>query len=128
MSEKLHPQIPELQKALKQGRVSRREFLRTVTLLGASASSAIALAACAPAATPTPAPKPTDAPKPAAPTAAPAATAAPVVPADLWRAARSQTAFLKDLGWGYVAQVGLVPCPRRLPPARAIFSVGWEGP
>ena len=77
MSEKLHPQIPELQKALKQGRVSRREFLRTVTLLGASASSAIALAACSPAATPTPAPKPTDAPKPAAPTAAPAATAAP---------------------------------------------------
>lgn len=72
----MHPQIPEYQKQFVEGKISRREFLRLTTLLGLSASSALALAACgqpapepAPAATVPPAaaeaPKPTEAPKPA---------------------------------------------------------------
>ncbi len=63
-SDRIHPAVPKLQKQLQQGRLSRREFLRTVTLLGVSASTAYAMAACAPA------------------PAAPAAPAAPVAPAE----------------------------------------------
>jgi peptide/nickel transport system substrate-binding protein len=85
-----------LQKQLKAGRVSRREFLRTVTLLGLSASSAYAMAACgAPPATQAPAaapakeepakaPEPTQAPAPTTapePTKAPEPTAAPAAAA-----------------------------------------------
>lgn len=39
-----HPAIPELAEQLRQGKLGRREFLRTVTLLGMSASAAYALA------------------------------------------------------------------------------------
>lgn len=58
--------------------LTRRRFISLASVVGSSA----ALAACAPAATPTAAPKPTEAPKPAAttappPTAAPAPTTAP---------------------------------------------------
>jgi peptide/nickel transport system substrate-binding protein len=91
-NEKLHPAVPQLQEQLRQGRISRREFLRLTTLLGASASAAYALAACggapvqpgtvaptaapaAPAPTAAPAAAPTAAPAAAAPTAAPAAAA-----------------------------------------------------
>ena len=35
-----------MQEQLRQGRISRREFLRVVTLLGVSASSAYVMAAC----------------------------------------------------------------------------------
>lgn len=66
-SDRIHPAVPELQKQLRQGRVSRREFLRTVTLLGVSASTAYTMAACAPA------PRPAAPAAPAAPTAAGAA-------------------------------------------------------
>ena len=47
-SDRIHPAVPKLHKQLQQGRLSRREFLRTVTLLGVSASTAYAMAACAP--------------------------------------------------------------------------------
>lgn len=40
--EAIHPYIPELYDKLQQGRVSRREFLRIATLLGMSASLAVA--------------------------------------------------------------------------------------
>ena len=40
---KIHPAIPDLERDLKRGRISRREFLRTTTLLGLSAASAYAL-------------------------------------------------------------------------------------
>lgn len=40
----LHPAIPELADNLKQGKISRREFLRTATLLGMSAAGAYNLA------------------------------------------------------------------------------------
>lgn len=63
--EKLHPAVPELQDQLRQGRMSRREFLRVATLLGVSVPAAYALAACG--ATP--------------PAAAPGATSAPAAPA-----------------------------------------------
>lgn len=44
---KEHPYIPELKELYRQGRVSRREFLRTATLLGVSFASANAfLVAC----------------------------------------------------------------------------------
>ena len=49
-NQRFHPAVPELQKQLRPGRIGRREFLRTVTLLGVSAGTAYALAACAPAA------------------------------------------------------------------------------
>ena len=81
-TDRIHPAIPEVQEQLRQGRISRREFLRVVTLLGASASSAYVLAACggspqqpgsvAPTAAPAAA---TAAPAAAAPTAAQAAAA-----------------------------------------------------
>ena len=44
--EKTHPAIPEAYDQLKQGRISRREFLRFSTLLGMSAGAAQFLAAC----------------------------------------------------------------------------------
>ncbi len=40
----LHPAIPELAEDLRRRRIGRREFLRTVTLLGMSAAGAYALA------------------------------------------------------------------------------------
>lgn len=39
-----HPYLPELADLLRQGRVGRREFLRTATLLGMSATAAYAMA------------------------------------------------------------------------------------
>ncbi len=66
---KMHPLIPEAQDLLRQGRMSRRDFIRVATLLGATAAGASAMAACGPAATPAP----------AAPTAA-AAAAATAIP------------------------------------------------
>ena len=71
--ESIHPQIPGTYDQLVQGRISRREFMRTATLLGMSAGVATIAAACgSQAAEPTAAPEPTDAPA-AAPTDAPAA-------------------------------------------------------
>jgi len=74
-SDRIHPAVPKLHKQLQQGRLSRREFLRTVTLLGVSASTAYAMAACAPApAAPAPAAPAASAEKPAEqPAAQPAA-------------------------------------------------------
>lgn len=67
--DRVHPYVPEMQEQLRQGRISRREFLRVATLLGVSVPLANFLAACG-------APTPT-----AAPTTAPAAPAATAVPA-----------------------------------------------
>lgn len=44
--EKVHPYIPEMYDQLKQGRVSRREFMRMATLLGLSAGAATIAAQC----------------------------------------------------------------------------------
>ncbi len=74
-----HPYIPELQDLYRQGRVTRREFLRYATLLGMSAAAASAFVAGCGGPTPTPAapaaPAATAAPQP---TAIPQPTAAPV--------------------------------------------------
>ena len=43
---KVHPYIPEVYTRLEQGRISRREFLRTATLLGMSAGAAVIASAC----------------------------------------------------------------------------------
>ena len=70
-----HEYIPELKELYRQGRCTRREFIRTATLLGLSAASATAfLASCGPAAEPAATTAP---PAPAEPTAAPAPTATP---------------------------------------------------
>jgi len=42
--EKVHPEIPGMVEHLRAGRMTRREFLRTTTLLGLSATAAYALA------------------------------------------------------------------------------------
>ena len=39
-----HPYIPELREQLRKGDIDRREFLRTATLLGVSATAAYAMA------------------------------------------------------------------------------------
>lgn len=52
MSERIHPLAVKAVKQLQQGRVSRRDFLRYVTLLGTSVGTAYALAACGPAGAP----------------------------------------------------------------------------
>jgi len=69
-----HVYIPELKDAYRSGRISRREFLRTATLLGMSLTSAtVFLTACGtpvPVATAVP-PKPADATKAPEPTAVP---------------------------------------------------------
>ncbi|RMD61765.1 MAG: ABC transporter substrate-binding protein [Alphaproteobacteria bacterium] len=41
---RIHPYVPELCEQLRKGEVDRREFLRTVTLLGVSAGAAYAMA------------------------------------------------------------------------------------
>jgi len=80
MGEHKHRWIPELQEQLRQGKLTRREFIRFATLLGASVTAATAMAACAPQATPAPAAatatprpaQPTNTPVPPTPTPAPA--------------------------------------------------------
>lgn len=54
-SERIHPAIMDAQSSLERGGISRREFLRFATLLGASVTTAYALAACGPAAVQAPA-------------------------------------------------------------------------
>ena len=43
---KIHPYLPTLVDQLRAGKVERREFLRTSTLLGLSATAAYGLAGC----------------------------------------------------------------------------------
>ena len=64
--------IPEAQDLLRQGQMSRRDFIRVATLLGASVAGASALAACG-----APAPAPAAADPGCRATAAPVATVAP---------------------------------------------------
>ncbi len=71
----VHPYIPELKELLRQGRISRREFLRNATLLGMSFGAATIAAQCGGGGQPAPAPTAT--PKPAAPTATPVPTPTP---------------------------------------------------
>ncbi|HRV94301.1 MAG TPA: hypothetical protein P5526_19250, partial [Anaerolineae bacterium] len=52
--EQVHPYLPQACQQLEQGRISRREFLRTATLLGLSAGTAMVAAGCGAAATPPP--------------------------------------------------------------------------
>jgi len=44
MSKKMHPGVKEMEKSLAEGKCSRREFLRTTTLLGISVTSAYSIA------------------------------------------------------------------------------------
>lgn len=71
-SKKIHPLVNAASQQLREGKISRRDFLRLSTLVGMSLAGAKALAACAPqpAATESPAAPPTGAP-PAAATEAP---------------------------------------------------------
>lgn len=60
-NETIHPFVKKAQEQLYDGRISRREFLRLASLMGASASTAWVLAACGAPATQAP-PAPTTAP------------------------------------------------------------------
>ncbi len=72
MEKELHGRISELQEQLRQGKITRRDFLHYAALLGLSLGAAEALAACAPKPTPTPVlPTPAPAAKPT-PTPVPA--------------------------------------------------------
>lgn len=53
----IHPAILDWQSDFRRGKLTRREFLRLATLLGASLATATLLAGCDPAANPTPAPQ-----------------------------------------------------------------------
>ncbi|NCC33561.1 MAG: hypothetical protein EOM24_16325, partial [Chloroflexia bacterium] len=64
---RIHPGIEQAQAQLQQGRISRRDFLRVATLLGASLPFASVLAACG-GGTTTTAPPPVDPVAPAEPT------------------------------------------------------------
>lgn len=64
--ETAHPYLPELYDRLRQGRVSRREFLRLATLLGMSAGAATIAAQCGVATPPPPSPTPKPTPTPQA--------------------------------------------------------------
>ncbi|WP_129673614.1 ABC transporter substrate-binding protein [Candidatus Chloroploca sp. Khr17] len=64
---RIHPGIEQAQTQLQQGRISRRDFLRVATLLGASLPFASVLAACG-GGTTTTAPPPVDPVAPAEPT------------------------------------------------------------
>ncbi|RLC02671.1 MAG: ABC transporter substrate-binding protein, partial [Deltaproteobacteria bacterium] len=44
LSKKIHPGVKEMEKSLADGKCSRREFLRTTTLLGISVTTAYGLA------------------------------------------------------------------------------------
>ena len=72
MSNSLNERIVQLQEELRQGRITRRDFMRYATLLGVSLGAAEVLAACAPTPAPTSTPKP-----PPPPTALPQPTAPP---------------------------------------------------
>jgi len=95
MSQNLNDKIQRLQEQFQQGMISRRDFLRYMTMLGVTVGAAEALAACAPKPTPTAVPPtrvpptavpptavpPTAVPPTAvAPTAAPPPTVAPTAP------------------------------------------------
>ncbi len=56
MEEEKFKQVSELPEQLRQGEITRREFIRYVATLGLSLGAAEALAACAPKPTPTPTP------------------------------------------------------------------------
>jgi len=43
-TKRVHPGVEQMKKSLADGKCSRREFLRTVTLLGVSATAAYSLA------------------------------------------------------------------------------------
>ncbi len=68
-SNKIHPLVTEANQQLREGKISRRDFLRLSTLVGLTLAGAEVLAACGPAETAVP----------AAATSAAAATEAPVV-------------------------------------------------
>jgi Fe-S-cluster-containing hydrogenase component 2 len=85
----LHEKLSELQEQLRLGQITRRDFLRYVSVLGISVGAAEALAACAPKPAPTAVPPtkvpptkvpPTAVPPTAVPPTAVAPTAAPTAP------------------------------------------------
>lgn len=85
MSDRITEKLERMQEQLAAGLISRRDFLRYVTMMGVTVGAAEALAGCAPKPTPTSVPPtavpPTAVPPTAVPpTAVPGATAAPTAP------------------------------------------------
>jgi Fe-S-cluster-containing hydrogenase component 2 len=84
MSQQIHERISELQEQLREGMITRRDFLRYAAVLGVSVGAAEALAACAPKPTPTGVPPtkvpPTAVPPTAVPPSGEVPTEAPTAP------------------------------------------------
>jgi peptide/nickel transport system substrate-binding protein len=74
-TQRVHPLVLEAREALRQGSITRRDFVRLAALLGVSVAGANALAACGQSPTPTSAPPTAAVSQPT--TAAPQPTAAP---------------------------------------------------
>src|SRR4051794_100622 len=107
-SDRIHPAVPDFQEQLRQGRISRREFLRTVTLLGGSAPAAYILAAWGGARVQRGPRAATAAPAAAAPSAAPAAAAeATAAPAAAAEATAAPAAAVGGIKRGGVLKVGV---------------------
>src|SRR4051812_40575027 len=106
--DRVHPTVPDFQEQLRQGRISRREFLRTVTLLGVSAPAAYIMAACggAPVQPGTQAATAAPAAATAAPAAAAEATSAPAAAAEA-TAAPAAAAAVGGIKRGGVLKVGI---------------------
>ncbi|MCB9078149.1 MAG: ABC transporter substrate-binding protein [Anaerolineaceae bacterium] len=94
--EKVHPAIPDAYQKLKQGRISRREFMRFATLLGLSAGAATIAAQCGAPAQP----------------AAPAAQSGAAAPTE--EAAAASGAIKRGGTWTSSMQLQLLDHPARL--------------
>ena len=133
MGEEQHGRIAELQEQLRQGKITRREFLRCATLVGLSVGTAQALAGCAPTPEP-PTPEPPTAvpPTPVPPTPVPALPEAPLALEDL-PAYRVKDIYRVELVEGTAAFTGS-PEPGKqsemcsgCASCEAICSLGHEG-
>ncbi|MCB0194028.1 MAG: ABC transporter substrate-binding protein [Anaerolineae bacterium] len=97
--EKIHPAIPDAYQKLKEGRVSRRDFMRFATLLGLSAGAASIAAQCG---------------APAQPAAPPAEGGEEAAPATEEAAAASGGAIKRGGTWTSSMQLQLLDHPARL--------------
>jgi peptide/nickel transport system substrate-binding protein len=105
--DRVHPAVPDLEEQLRQGRISRREFLRVVTLLGVSAPAAYIMAACGGAPVQPGTQAATAAPAPAAEATAAPAAAATAAPAPAAEATAAPAAAAGGIKRGGVLKVGI---------------------
>jgi len=105
VEEEKFKQVSDLREQLRQGQITRRDFVRYAAMLGLSLGAAEALAACAPKPTPTPTPISTSTPEPTSVE---------------WRVPPDWEAYVQDPGY-LVPTTGWQPSPR--PPATPTVAV-----